>query len=80
MSNRISSTPPLFGIIAFTAHKVSGITAFQVSCLNKWLCGPIDKGGYLNRLRLMTEGRINIVYGVLALIAVVMMFIPKLKS
>ncbi len=35
--------PPLFGIIAFTAHEVSGITAFQVFLPQLVVCGPIEK-------------------------------------
>ncbi|MFD2216168.1 sulfite exporter TauE/SafE family protein [Metabacillus endolithicus] len=89
--------PPLFGMIAFTAHEVSGITAFQVFFASISGVWTYRKGGYLNKQlilfmggsiligsfigsygsRIMTEGGINIVYGVLALIAVVMMFIPK---
>ncbi|MDF2789199.1 MAG: sulfite exporter TauE/SafE family protein [Neobacillus sp.] len=89
--------PPLFGLAAFSAHEVSGISAVQVffatiggvwayrkgSYLNKTLIGYMGVsiligsfiGGYGSRL--MTEGGINLVYGILALIAAAMMFFPK---
>jgi uncharacterized membrane protein YfcA len=89
--------PPLFGLAAFSAHEVSGISAVQVffatiggvwayrkgDYLNKTLIGYMGAsiligsfvGGYGSKL--MTEGGINLVYGILALIAAVMMFIPK---
>nr|WP_306220453.1 sulfite exporter TauE/SafE family protein [Cohnella sp. WQ 127256] len=89
--------PPLFGLVAFSAHEVSGISAVQVlfaSIAGVW---AYRKGGYLNKPLIiymggsvligsvigslgsqsMSENGINIVYGVLALIAAVMMFIPK---
>lgn len=89
--------PPLFGVVAFSAHEVSGISAVQVlfaSIAGVW---AYRKGGYLNKTLIiymggsvligsvigsfgsqsMSENGINIVYGVLALIAAVMMFIPK---
>lgn len=89
--------PPIFGIVAFSAHEVSGISAVQVffaSIAGVW---AYRKGGYLNKSLIiymggsvligsvigsfgsqsMSEDGINIVYGVLALIAAVMMFIPK---
>lgn len=89
--------PPLFGLVAFSAHEVSGISAVQVlfaSIAGVW---AYRKGGYLNKPLIiymggsvligsvigsfgsqsMSEDGINIVYGVLALIAAVMMFIPK---
>lgn len=89
--------PPLFGIVAFSSHQVSGISAVQVlfaSIAGVW---AYRKGGYLNKSVIiymggavligsvigsfgsqsMSENGINIVYGVLALIAAVMMFIPK---
>lgn len=89
--------PPLFGLAAFSAHEVSGISAVQVlfaSIAGVW---AYRKGGYLNKTLIiymggsvligsvigsfgsqsMSENGINIVYGVLALIAAVMMFIPK---
>ncbi len=89
--------PPLFGIAAFTAHEVSGISAVQVFFATIGGVWAYRKGGYLNKTlivymgtsiligsfiggygsRLLSEGSINIVYGILALIAAVMMFIPK---
>ncbi|WP_301107575.1 sulfite exporter TauE/SafE family protein [Sporosarcina sp.] len=89
--------PQLFGLAAFTAHEVSGISAVQVlfaSIAGVW---AYRKGGYLNKSliiymggsiligsfigsygsRFLSEEGVNIVYGVLALIAAVMMFIPK---
>ncbi len=89
--------PPLFGLTAFTAHEVSGISAIEVFFAS--LAGVLAyrKGGYLNKelilymgsavligsfigsfgSNLLTENVINIVYGVLALIAAVMMFVPR---
>lgn len=89
--------PPLFGLAAFTAHEVSGISAVQVFFATIGGVWAYRKGGYLNKQliaymgvsiligsfiggfgsRLMPEEGINLVYGVLALIAAVMMFIPK---
>lgn len=89
--------PPLFGIAAFTAHEVSGISAVQVffaSIAGVW---AYRKGGFLNKSLIiymggsillgslvgsygstfLSENGVNIVYGILALIAAVMMFIPK---
>ncbi|RKQ34018.1 sulfite exporter TauE/SafE family protein [Oceanobacillus halophilus] len=89
--------PPLFGLAAFTAHEVSGISAVQVlfaSIAGVW---AFRKGGFLNKSlilymgvailigsligsygsSLLPEAAVNVVYGVLALIAAVMMFIPK---
>ena len=89
--------PPLFGLAAFTAHEVSGISAVQVlfaSIAGVW---AYRKGGYLNKQLILymggailigsligsfgssylTEQAVNIVYGILAVIAAVMMFIPK---
>ena len=89
--------PPLFGLAAFSAHEVAGISAVQVffaTIAGVWV---YRKGGYLNKSlifymgttiligsfiggygsKLMSEDGINIVYGTLALIAAVMMFIPK---
>lgn len=89
--------PPLFGMAAFTAHEVSGISAIQVffaSIAGVW---AYRKSGYLNKSLILymggailvgsfigsfgssrlSEDAVNIVYGVLALIAAVMMFIPK---
>ena len=89
--------PPLFGIVAFTAHEVSGISAVQVlfaSIAGVW---AYRKGGFLNKeliiymggsiligsligsysSSLLSEEAVNIVYGILALIAAIMMFVPK---
>lgn len=89
--------PPLFGLVAFTAHEVSGISAVQVffaSIAGVW---AYRKSGYLNKSLIVTmggailigslvgsygsqylsESGVNIVYGTLALIAAVMMFVPK---
>jgi uncharacterized protein len=89
--------PPLFGVAAFSAHEVSGISAVQVFFATIGGVWAYRKGGYLNKTlitymgasiligsfvggfgsKLMTEGGINLIYGILALIAAVMMFIPK---
>jgi uncharacterized protein len=89
--------PPLFGLAAFSAHEVSGISAVQVFFATIGGVWAYRKGGYLNKTliiymgvailigsfiggygsKLMTESGINFVYGILALIAVVMMFFPK---
>jgi uncharacterized protein len=89
--------PPLFGLAAFSAHEVSGISAVQVFFATIGGVWAYRKGGYLNKeligymgvsiligsfvggfgSRVMTEGGINLVYGILALIAAVMMFVPK---
>lgn len=89
--------PPLFGLAAFSAHEVSGISAVQVFFATIGGVWAYRKGGYLNKTliiymgvailigsfiggfgsKLMTESGINLVYGILALIAVVMMFLPK---
>ncbi|MBM7660045.1 putative membrane protein YfcA [Bacillus mesophilus] len=89
--------PPLFGLAAFTAHEVSGISAIQVFFATIGGVWAYRKGGYLNKTligymgvsiligsfiggygsKFMTEGGINLIYGILALIAAVMMFIPK---
>ena len=89
--------PPLFGLSAFSAHEVSGISAVQVLFASIGGVWAYRKGGYLNktlilymgasvligsvigsfRSQSMSENGINIVYGILALIAAVMMFIPK---
>ena len=89
--------PPMFGLVAFSAHEVSGISAVQVffaSIAGVW---AYRKGGYLNKELIiymggsiligsfigsygsgfLSEEAVNIVYGILALIAAVMMFIPK---
>ncbi|SDH86629.1 hypothetical protein SAMN05192534_11361 [Alteribacillus persepolensis] len=89
--------PPMFGLSAFTAHEVSGISAVQVLFATVGGVWAYRKGGYLNKTliaymgtaillgsfiggygsELMTESAINVVYGVLATIAAVMMFVPK---
>ena len=89
--------PPLFGLVAFTAHEVSGISAVQVlfaSIAGVW---AYRKGGYLNKQLIiymggailigsligsygssyLSEQAVNVVYGILAAVAAVMMFIPK---
>lgn len=89
--------PPLFGLAAFSAHEVSGISAVQVLFASIGGVWAYRKGGYLNKTLIiymgvsvligsvigsfgsqsMSEDGINIVYGLLALMAAVMMFIPK---
>lgn len=89
--------PSLFGLAAFSAHEVSGISAVQVFFATIGGVWAYRKGGYLNKSliiymggaillgsfigsfgsRLMSESGINLVYGILAVIAAVMMFIPK---
>ncbi|WP_174733475.1 sulfite exporter TauE/SafE family protein [Mesobacillus harenae] len=89
--------PPLFGMAAFSAHEVSGISAVQVFFATIGGVWAYRKGGYLNKTlilymggsiligsfiggfgsKAMSEDGINIVYGLLALIAAVMMFVPK---
>ena len=89
--------PPLFGLVAFSAHEVSGISAVQVFFATIGGVWAYRKGGYLNNTliaymgttiligsfvggfgsRLMPEEGINLVYGILALIAAIMMFVPK---
>ncbi|GIN90334.1 UPF0721 transmembrane protein YrkJ [Siminovitchia terrae] len=89
--------PPLFGLAAFSAHEVSGISAVQVFFATIGGVWAYRKGGYLNKTligymgssiligsfiggfgsKLMSEGGINLIYGILALIAAVMMFVPK---
>lgn len=89
--------PPLFGMAAFTAHEVSGISAVQVFFATIGGVWAYRKGGYLNKQlitymgvsiligsfiggygsNLLADSSINLVYGILALIAAVMMFVPK---
>jgi uncharacterized protein len=89
--------PPLFGLAAFSAHEVSGISAVQVFFATIGGVWAYRKGGYLNKTlivymgasiligsfiggfgsKMMSEGGINLIYGILALIAAIMMFIPK---
>ncbi|WP_175454050.1 sulfite exporter TauE/SafE family protein [Psychrobacillus sp. OK028] len=89
--------PPLFGLAAFTAHEVSGISAIQVlfaSIAGVWayrksgllhkdliiyMGGAILLGSFIGSYGsgYLSENAVNIVYGVLALTAAVMMFIPR---
>ncbi|MCT1402790.1 sulfite exporter TauE/SafE family protein [Paenibacillus sp. p3-SID867] len=89
--------PPVFGLAAFTAHEVSGISAVQVFFATIGGVWAYRKGGYLNKTliiymgsaillgsfiggfgsKMMSEGGINLIYGILALIAAIMMFIPN---
>lgn len=89
--------PPLFGLAAFTAHEVSGISAVQVLFATLGGVWAYRKGGYLNKTLIiymgaailigsfiggfgsqsMSEDGINIIYGILALTAAIMMLIPK---
>lgn len=91
--------PPLFGLAAFTAHEVSGISAVQVlfaSIAGVW---AYRKSGLLHKELIiymgasilagsfigsygsgfLSENAVNIVYGVLAVIAAIMMLIPRKK-
>ncbi|MDG4656942.1 sulfite exporter TauE/SafE family protein [Ectobacillus antri] len=89
--------PPLFGIAAFSAHEVSGISAIQVFFATLGGVWAYRTGGYLNKTligymgasiligsfvggygsRMLPESGINVTYGILALIAAIMMFVPK---
>ncbi|MEK4629351.1 MAG: sulfite exporter TauE/SafE family protein [Solibacillus sp.] len=89
--------PPLFGLAAFSAHEVSGISAIQVffaSIAGVWayrksgllhkelimyMGGSILIGSFIGSFGsgYLSEGAVNLVYGLLALIAAIMMFIPK---
>ncbi|MGW8426468.1 sulfite exporter TauE/SafE family protein [Peribacillus simplex] len=89
--------PPIFGLVAFSAHDVTGISAVQVLFASIGGVWSYRKSGHLNKTlflymgisvligsvagsfgsQSMTENGVNIVYGILALIAAVMMFIPK---
>ncbi|NNU83430.1 sulfite exporter TauE/SafE family protein [Geobacillus sp. BMUD] len=89
--------PPLFGLAAFSAHEVSGISAVQVFFATIGGVWAYRKSGYLNKSlilymgvsilvgsfvggygsKLMSEGAINVVYGILAALAAIMMFVPK---
>ncbi|KKB33545.1 sulfite exporter TauE/SafE family protein [Bacillus thermotolerans] len=89
--------PPLFGLAAFSAHEVSGISAVQVFFATIGGVWAYRKGGYLNKSlivymgvsiligsfiggygsKLMSEEGINLIYGILALAAAIMMFVPK---
>ncbi|MBN6188839.1 sulfite exporter TauE/SafE family protein [Aneurinibacillus sp. BA2021] len=89
--------PPLFGVAAYTAHEVAGISAVQVffasisgvlalrkeNVVHYKLVGYMGAaiiigsfaGGYGGRL--LSADAINLVYGILAAIAAVMMFVPR---
>ncbi|MFD2627670.1 sulfite exporter TauE/SafE family protein [Oceanobacillus kapialis] len=89
--------PPLFGLAAFTAHEVSGISAVQVLFASIAGIWAYRKGGYLNKKLIiymggailigsligsygssfLSEQAVNVAYGILAMIAAVMMFVPK---
>ncbi|GAE36127.1 hypothetical protein JCM9157_3273 [Halalkalibacter akibai JCM 9157] len=89
--------PPLFGLAAFSAHEVTGISAIQVFFATIGGVWAYRKGGYLNQAliiymgsailigsfiggygsKLMSEDGINLIYGILAFFAAVMMFILK---
>lgn len=89
--------PPLFGLTAFTAHEVAGISAIQVFFATIGGVWAYRKGAYLNKSlilymgvsiligsfiggfgsKMMSESGINMIYGILALLAAIMMFIPK---
>ncbi len=89
--------PPLFGLAAFSAHEVSGISAIQVLFATIGGVWAYRKDGYLNKTligymgvsiligsflggygsKLMSESGINLIYGILALLAAIMMFIPR---
>jgi uncharacterized membrane protein YfcA len=89
--------PPLFGLVTFTAHEVSGISAVQVLFASLAGVWAYRKGGYLNKQLIiymggaillgsllgsygssyLSEQAVNVVYGILAVIAAVMMFVPK---
>ena len=91
------SIPPLFGLAAFTAHEVSGISAIQVlfaSLAGVWayrksgllhkeiiiyMGGAILLGSFIGSYGsgFLSEEAVNVVYGILAVIAAVMMFIPR---
>ena len=91
--------PPMFGLAAFSAHEVSGISAVQVLFASFAGVWAYRKGGYLNKQLILymggailigsfigsygsgflSEEAVNVVYGSLALIATVMMFVPKKK-
>lgn len=89
--------PALFGLTAFTAHEVSGISAVQVFFATISGVFAYKNTGYLNKRlitymgsailvgsllgsygsRFLAEAQVNIVYAILATIAVIMMFLPK---
>ncbi|AOZ88471.1 hypothetical protein BK049_06990 [Bacillus xiamenensis] len=89
--------PPLVGVLALSAHEVSGIGAIQV--LFSTLGGVLAyrKSGFLHRSLILYMGSsilagsllgsylshflpekgLNVVYGLLAIVAVILMFVPK---
>ncbi|MFS0576873.1 sulfite exporter TauE/SafE family protein [Sporosarcina sp. 179-K 3D1 HS] len=89
--------PPLLGMVAFTAHEVSGISAIQVFFATISGVWAYRKSGLINKTlllymgssvligsfiggfgsNLLSENMVNLVYGMLATIAAVMMFVPK---
>ncbi|WP_340373392.1 sulfite exporter TauE/SafE family protein [Peribacillus sp. FSL E2-0218] len=89
--------PPIFGLAAFSAHDVTGISAVQVLFASIGGVWSYRKSGHVNKTlilymgisvligsmlgsfgsREMSENGVNFVYGVLALIAAFMMFIPR---
>lgn len=89
--------PTMFGLTAFTAHEVSGISAVQVLFASLAGVWAYRKSGLLHKSlivymgsailvgsligsygsSLLSEQVVNIVYGVLAVIAAIMMFMPK---
>lgn len=91
--------PPLFGLVVFSAHEVSGISAVQVLFASLAGVWAYRKSGLLNKDLIiymgvsiligsfigscgsgfLSENAVNIVYGLLAVIAAVMMFIPRKK-
>lgn len=89
--------PPAVGLVAFTAHEVSGISAVQVFfatiagvyalrkdnlinyALVAYMGAAILVGSFAGAYggQFLSGEMINLVYGILATIAAVMMFIPK---
>ncbi|MFS0671001.1 sulfite exporter TauE/SafE family protein [Peribacillus frigoritolerans] len=89
--------PPIFGLAAFSAHDVTGISAVQVLFASIGGIWSYRISGHLSKTLIlymgisvligsvvgsfgsqtMSENGVNIVYGILALIAAIMMFIPK---
>jgi uncharacterized membrane protein YfcA len=89
--------PPAFGLVAYTAHEVAGISAVQVffatisgvlalrkeKVINYSLVAYMGSaiilgsfaGGYGGQF--LSGDAINLVYGILAVIAAIMMFVPK---
>ncbi|MBQ0139120.1 MAG: sulfite exporter TauE/SafE family protein [Kurthia sp.] len=92
--------PPLFGLVAFSAHQVSGIIAVEVffsSFIGLWayrkdcyfnkelilyMGGAVLVGSFLGSYgsSFLNEPSINTVYGILALLATILMFIPKKEN